>query len=86
MKTRHLLTAGLFGAVILLSGCNDKNGPFTEGQNGTIQSFSDYAKSLIALVTGGSCDTALPADINRANVTDDDSAQDANAISPACTS
>lgn len=81
MKTRHLLTACLLSATALLSACNDNNSPLP-----TTTTISEFAKSLLALVTGGNCNTALPADINSVTLQDDVSTQDANSLPSGCNS
>lgn len=47
-------------------------------------SISELVKSLIAMVTGGSCNTALPSDINTATVPDDATLVDVNTLTAGC--
>ncbi len=91
MKSRHVFAASLLGAAALLSGCNDANSPqatdspITQPTNPP-QSFSSFVASLIAMITGNSCDTALPVEVNSLNVSESNAALDANAITPGCPS
>lgn len=84
MKTRHLFGASLIGAAALLSSCNDNNTPAAILP--VVTSFSDFTKSLIAMVTGGSCNTSLPVDVNSNNAPTDETPIDANTLVPGCTS
>jgi len=90
MKSRHVFAASLLGAAALLSGCNDNNaqlspGPITQPTNPP-PTFSAFVASLIAMITGSSCDTALPVNANSLNVTESEAAVDANTITPGCSS
>lgn len=87
MTIRHALLATTLVAAGLLSGCNDDNRPApgvpvenpTPAPGGSF-SLSEFAASLLAMVTGGACATATPVGVNAQTLTDDMTAQDANAI------
>jgi hypothetical protein len=91
MKTSLLLAAAALAAATLLGGCNDNNSP----RGGEVVtdpppsvSISDFVASLIAKVTGSSCDTATPDALDSSSVTltEDMDAKDANALAVNCNS
>lgn len=93
MKSTSLLLAPLL-ATALLAACNgDDNGG--SGGNLVVQptpspitsmttTVSQLATSLIAMISGSSCATAAPSDVNAASLTADDTPVDANGLTPAC--
>lgn len=93
MKSTSLLLAPLLAAA-LMAGCNgDGNGspsvgPIVQPTPSPITAITttvtDLATSLIAMVTGSSCATAAPADVNGASLSADETPVDANGITPAC--
>lgn len=99
MKLRQLSSVCLIGTAALLSACNDDtNAPATPPTTPSpapvpaptptpmARSITEFVASLIAMVSGTACDTALPADVNGANLTDDMTSVDANAQTVNCTS
>ena len=84
MKTRNWLMGFMLGATTLLSACGGGGG--SGSGNPFPQIISDFAKSLIAMVTGSSCDTATPADVNGLNLPETDNAIDANTLAVNCNS
>jgi len=92
MSYRAFLLPAAVAAGLLLGGCNDNNSGAPTGAPVVVQptppsamrSISEFAASLIAMVSGGACDTALPSDVNTASLTADEAAQDANALQPRC--
>lgn len=101
MKAGYFLAASLFSAAALLSGCNDNNAPqasdniITQPTNppGTppvvtprSMSISEFVASLIAMVTGSACNTALPTSLDSVTLTDDMTQQDANTLAVNCAS
>lgn len=83
MKTRNWLMGLVLGATTLLSACGGGGG---SGDVVFPQSIRDFATSLIALVTGSSCDTATPSDVNALNLPDNETAIDANTVVVNCNS
>ncbi len=101
MTSRHLLLASLLAAAALTSACNDNNSPQTPVviTNPTPPpgppapppaprsvSISQFLSELMAMVTGASCNTALPALLESVNLTDDMTEVDANTLSVNCAS
>ena len=90
MKSRHLLLASTVIAAALISGCDGGTSGPTTGPILTIPStppsVSEFIASLIALVSGNSCDTALPAALDGLVLTDDSAAVDANTLAVNCPS
>jgi outer membrane murein-binding lipoprotein Lpp len=85
------LIGSVVAASVLLAGCNDKLGAPVAPPVITVptpppasRTLSEFAASLIAMVTGAGCATAAPADVNSVNLTLDEITQDANGINPAC--
>lgn len=97
MKPRHYATGVLIATAALLSGCGNDDNPTSATiiTNPTTpppitpptpsMTFSQFAASLIAMVTGSACATATPSDLNGATVSDDMQAVDANTLTPNCT-
>lgn len=81
MRNAHLIiAAALAGA--LLAGCDDHH-HHDNNSGGVPSDFGAYAMSLI---TGKSCDTAGPEEINALAFSfDENQSLDANALTPGCT-
>lgn len=90
MKSRHLLLASTVIAAALISGCDGgANGPTTGPVLTTPSnppSVSQFIASLIAMVTGNACDTAIPAPVDGVGLSDDNTAVDANTLAVNCPS
>lgn len=95
MTLRTVVTAALLGGAVFLVGCNDTNIPPAPPPPPVappvtpptpMSSISRFVASLIAMVTGASCETALPAslDASAITLTDDMDAQDANTLAVNC--
>ena len=93
MKANTYLLAGLLAASALVAGCNENSSsggtagnspPIVTSPSGAAK-LSELAASIIAMITGSACATASPGDINGIDITPDDTAQDANRITPSCT-
>ena len=83
MKTCNWLMGFMLGATTLLSACGGGAG---SGEIVFPQSVREFATSLITLITGSSCDTATPTDVNGLKLPEDDQAVDANTLPVNCNS
>lgn len=100
MKLRTSVSIMLLGGAALLAGCNDTNFPPATGTpppvvtppvvtpETPLSPISRFVASLLAMITGSACDTALPASIDADDVVliDDMDRQDANTLSMNCAS
>ena len=88
MKSRHFLLASTVVAAALISGCDGgASGPTTrpiQTDPSNPPSVSQFIASLIAMVTGNACDTALPVPLDGFVLTDDNTAIDANTLAVNC--
>jgi len=82
MRLRYLKRSLVLSAALVLGGCGGGNGP---SAGFPLPSFSAFAAELIAMVTGPSCDTATPIEINSLNISENDQGtQDANTVNLNC--